>query len=128
VKVKFYPSSVPEAEITASPVEFAGMATRLAELTDAGSGEVVFSTQGGDGLRALVVRIESGPAVVTVEDEILLVSGGPEAVQLFGHNLPSEVSLSPGYHVHFEHVGREWFVAAESIPLVIVVGNAEVAN
>jgi hypothetical protein len=128
LEVQYHPGALPEANITASPSEFATMADRIAELTSAGTGAVVFPAAAGRGLLALVVRIGSGLVVVAREDEVLSVRGGLEAVGLFARNLPSEVSLPPGYHIHFEHVGREWFVAPESVPLVMVVGSAQVAE
>ena len=123
VEVHYHPGEFPEADIIASPAEFVAMADRLAELTGAATGEMAFPAS-GRGLSALVVRVASGPAVVAAEGGVLSVCGGPEAVGLFGRNLPAEPSLPAGYHVHFEHAGREWFVAVESVPLVMVVGSA----
>jgi hypothetical protein len=122
----------PEAVITASLVEFAAMAGRIAELARAGAGEVVFpagpappADSAGRVLSALVVRVGSGPLLLAVQpDGVLVACGGPEAVELFGRNMPAEPSLPAGYHVHFEHAGREWHVAAESVPLVLMVGRA----
>ena len=78
----------------------------------------------GQGLAAVVVRVGAGPVVVAVGNGVLTVSGGPEALGLFGGNLPGESALAPGYHVHFEHVGREAWVAADSVPLIMEVGKA----
>ncbi len=130
MEVHHHTGAWPEADITATPAEFAAMAGRVAELVAAGAGEVVFLTA-GRGLNALVVRVGSGPAVVAVGGGVLSVSGGPEAVGLFACNMPAEATLPAGYHIHFEHAGRESFVAAESLPLVMVVrsgGDAEPAD
>lgn len=122
MQAQYYPGPSPEAVITATPAEFAAMAGRIAELSAAGIGEASF-TAAGRGLAAVVVRVGAGPAVVAEADGVLSVSGGPEAVGLFGRNLPAEPPLPGGYHVHFEHAGRESFVAAGSVPLVLVAGS-----
>lgn len=122
MQAQYYPGPLPEADITATPAEFAAIARRVAELAAAGIGQGVFPTAGG-GLAAVVVRVGSGPASVAAGDGVLSVSGGQEAVGLFGLNLPVEPSLTAGYHVHFDRTSREWFVAAGSVPLVLVVGD-----
>jgi hypothetical protein len=114
VQAQYYPGTLPEAVITATPAEFAAMAGWVAELAAASRGEVAFPA--ASGLDAVVVRVGAGPVVVAERGGLLSVSGGPEAVELFGHNLPAKPELPTGYHIHFEHAGREWFVAAESVP------------
>lgn len=122
MNILIFSGELPEADITATAAEFGAMACRIAELAQTGEGESIFP---GSGQSALVVRIGSGPALVAVAgDGVLSVSGGPEAVGLFARNMPAEASLPVGYHIHFEHIGREWFVAAESLPLVMTVANA----
>ena len=101
MQAQYHPGPSPEAMITATPAEFATMAGRVAELAAAGSGEEAFPAA-GRGLAAVVVRIGSGLAVVEASKGDLSVSGGPEAVGLFGRNLPVEPSLPGGYHVHFD--------------------------
>ena len=127
MEIQYYPGPFPEAAIAASSTEFAAMADRLAEMAGVGSGQAVFPA-GGRGLFALVVRVEVGPVVVTTGEGVLTVNGSPEAVGLFGRNLPAEASLPAGYHVHYEHAGREAFVAAGSVPLVLMVGSAQTPN
>ncbi|MCE9567131.1 MAG: hypothetical protein K8U57_34445 [Planctomycetes bacterium] len=130
MKIVYTPGDWPQVTLTASSAEFTAMASRIAELVRMGSGEIAFPTtnsippNGADcGMSALVVRIGSGLALVAVRgDGVLAVSGGLESVGLFGQNMPVEAALPAGYHVHFESDGREWFVAPESLPLVMLVG------
>jgi hypothetical protein len=124
VEVAYHPGEWPQAEIIAVPAEYAAMAVRIAELALTGTGEASFPAAASREPSALVVRIRSGPAVVAVSRGELSVCGGAEEVGLFGLNMPSESSLPPGYHIHFEHAGREWFVAPESLPLVMAIGSA----
>ena len=42
MQAQYHPGPLPEADITATPAEFAAMAGRVAELAAAGSGEVAF--------------------------------------------------------------------------------------
>jgi hypothetical protein len=120
MEIQYESGEFAEADVTASSSEFASMAERVTALAAAGTGEVVFLADGRE-LAALAVRIEAGPAVIAIGNGVLSVSGGCEAIELFAGNMPVESSLPAGYHVHFEHAGREWFVAAESVPLVMVV-------
>ena len=110
MQTSHHPGTPPEADITATPTEFAARAGRVAELATAGTGEAVFPADGG-GLAAVRVRVGSGLIVVAVADGTLSV-GGPEAVGAFGRHLPAEPLLPAAYHVHFEHAGRERVVAA----------------
>jgi hypothetical protein len=129
VEIIYHSGEWPEASIIASPKEFAAMASRIAEVVRDGVEEIAFpanesncSGKAGQLLSALAIRVESGPVLASVRrDRVLSVSGGPESLGLFGQNLPAEASLQTGYHVHFEHTGRESFVAAESVPLVLLV-------
>ena len=123
MQAHYHPGPLPEAAITAVPAEFAAMAARIAELATAGNGEVAFPAA-DRGLAVVIVRISVGPIVVAAAGGVLSVSGSSEAINLFGRNMPDEPSLPVGYHVHFEHPGREWHVAAESVPLVLMVGKA----
>lgn len=122
MQVRYHPGAFPEADITASPAEFAAVANRIAALVATGTGKAIFAA--GKRQRALLVEIGSGPVVVALSDGILSVSGSAEAIELFAGNMPVEASLPAGYHVHFEHAGREWFVAAQSVPLVLMVGSS----
>jgi hypothetical protein len=124
VHLSFHPGAVPEAEIAASPQEFTAVATRVVELAVAGAGEVVFAAD-GSGLSTLSIRVNSGKLVVAVEGSILTVGGDAEAIDLFGRNLPTDASLTAGYHVHFEHAGREQFVSVKSLPLVMLVDRTQ---
>ncbi|MCE9534516.1 MAG: hypothetical protein K8T89_25850 [Planctomycetes bacterium] len=124
MEVIYESGELSEADITATSAEFAAMANQIAELVQSGEGEVRFPASGGRGLLGLVVRISTGPAVVAVgEDRMLSVGGSREAVEIFGRNIPDENCLPDGYHVHFEHAGRESHVASDSVPLVMVVNN-----
>ncbi|MCE9560776.1 MAG: hypothetical protein K8U57_01850 [Planctomycetes bacterium] len=107
------------------------MASRIAELIGMGSGEIMFPASNEltadlatGSLSSLVVRIGSGLALVTIRgDGVLTVCGRTASIGLLGQNMPVETTLPAGYHVHFESAGREWFVAAESVPLVMMVGS-----
>lgn len=117
-----YDAGASEALIIASTAEFLIMAEQIAKLTLEDIGKVSFSAKADCAFSALVVRIGSGPVLVSCEENLLSVSGGPEEIRIFSCNLPTEPELSAGYHVHFEHAGRERFVATDSVPLVIMVG------
>ena len=127
MELALYPGKWPEADIVASPAEYAAMAERVAELAHVGAGEVMFPAA-GHGLSAPAVSIGSGPVVAAIRGRTLLVSGGADAVELFGHNLPAENTLPAGYHVHYEHSTRDGHVAAESIPLVLIIGRGQGAQ
>lgn len=107
--------------ITATPSEFAAIAERIFELAHEVAGKIVFPASSSRVSSALVVQIAVGPVNVTFDGDALLVFGSPEAISLFGQNLPCELALPAGYHIHFEHNGREEAVAPESIPLVMIV-------
>jgi hypothetical protein len=121
VVVAYFPGAFPEAEIAATPAEFAAIAERIVELAHAGGGNAIFPASSSRESSALVVQIGSGCIIVTFAEEVLSVCGGQEAINLFASCLPSEATLSAGYHVHFEHSSRDETVAPESIPLVMLV-------
>ncbi len=122
MKITFDSGPWPMVEIAATTIEFAVLADRIRELAQAGSGEIRAAVD-GHGLTELVIRIDAGPVLVAVRDDLLSISGGADDLEGFGLNLPCEPSLPPSYHVHYEHSTREADVAAESIPLVLLVAG-----
>ena len=97
------------------------MAEQVIELARANAGVIEFAGTTCPSVSTVRVQIDDGPLRVAFEPNVLSVSGGAKEIALFAGNMPIEATLKSGYHVHLEHAGREWFVASDSLPLVMIV-------
>jgi hypothetical protein len=119
----------PEVELSATPAEFEHLSVAIARLTSTDAHEFYIEAAQSDPcpyercLGGLRIVKAFGPLTVSVSGSSLLVSGGPAALSLFARNLPAEPGLPPGYHVHFEAIGRELMVSPGSAPLVLCVAD-----
>ena len=128
--IRYSDGNVPEAELSATPAEFARLATSIIALSESETAEDFAATAVrrasepyGRCLTAMRVIKAAGPLLVSVVGDSLLISGGPMSLELFARSLPVESGLPPGYHVHLERAGREDAVSLGSLPLVLIVAD-----
>lgn len=129
MKIRCSAGTIPEVDVVATPGEYARLAAGITQLAAAGTGDWAFTAETGVGDQPtgrapseFRVRVKEGPLTVSIEgDSTVLACGGTEALVLLARNLPTESSLPPNYHVHYERGGREQFVSVESVPLVLIV-------
>lgn len=126
--IRYSDGDSPEAELSATSAEFARLAASILALGESETTKDFMAVAVGRSsepyrrcLTALRVAKAGGLLMVSVVGDSLLVSGGPTSLGLFARNIPLEPTLHPGYHVHFDCVGREDAVSPQSIPLILVV-------
>jgi len=69
-------------------------------------------------LDSIEFRRGSGPSCVSVEDDVLRISGSAENLALFGSWIDFERASAPR-HSHYEYYDGNQWVARDSLPLVI---------
>ncbi len=128
--IRYSDGNDPEAEVSATPAEFARLATSINALGASPTAEDFTAIAVrrapepyGRCLTAMRVVKSAGPLSVSVVGDSLLISGGPMSLGLLARSLPVESGLPPGYHVHLERAGREEEVSSGSLPLVLIVAD-----
>ena len=124
---------LPEAELAASPIEYADLAATIESFATSDTEVISITTARCDAPpyeRCLaVMRFAKLPGALKVSlgSDFLSISGDRELLSLFARNLPTESDLPNGYHVQFDSAGREDMVSHESVPLVLLVTRDTVA-
>jgi hypothetical protein len=125
----------PEIDLSATRSEFMRLATSISDVEESVLSEMVIpADEAADPrpwdrtLAELRIRFRPGRLVLSISGErSLVVSGGRLELEKFVSNFPVEPELQPGYHVHFEPIGRD-FVSPESVSLVLRVAEESDAS
>lgn len=133
VAIRYSRTPRPEVEVAATTIDFQSLAAAIMAMVEASAPEITVPANGNADprpwdrcLSEFRLKQGVGPLELSLIERSLVASGSSESLLLLAHNLPIEAGLSSGYHVHFERTGREEFVSALTVPLVLrVSGSAD---
>ena len=128
IRIRYSATPSIEIEIGGTTADFVALREALRSVS---SDEVEFPvdaqfdpapyTQALAGLR---LQKTSDLLSISVRESTLCIAGRPDLLELFGENLPYDVeesSSSGPYHIHFDGIGREEYVAEDSLDVVLTL-------
>jgi hypothetical protein len=137
IRVLYSPEPYHELELEGSNAELAALRDRIQRFANGQESEIKLSAESSfhpspceRALAGLLVRKTLGRIVLTVEGDILVLSGKPAYLRIFADNLPIDADETStfGYHVHFDRAGREDHVSEDSLDIVLALRDTETGS